>query len=267
MAAAANSIVLAHFVLALSGAASAHTTSSKDPGMEGLYEDGRGVAAIAPFAEFGEGLFFIDYVSGRIGPVISKADGFAIGNGLKDTKGEAGPLVPTAIGLDATYDGERRAFRKIAVNREPFVVAPGSVKLAGDLVRRAGIASKGVVVIVQGSNDSTRDVYGPWVYYLVARGWTVAVYDKRGSGESTGDWRKGDFTELAADARAVGAFARGKLNLGSKPVGMLGISQAGWVMPLAAQGGRLDFIVSLAGAAVTPAQQTLQLVEGQLQGL
>ncbi len=232
--------------------------------MQGLYEDERGVVAIAPFGEFGDGFFFIDYVGGRVGPVLAKADGFGIGSGIKNAKEEAGSLVPTATGLDASYDGERRSLRKVAVNHELFTVANGGVNLAGEFVARADAKCKGVVVIVHGSNDSPRNVYGPWGSYLAARGWTVAVYDKRGSGKSTGDWRKGGFTELAADARAVASFARRKLDLGAKPLGMLGISQAGWVMPLAAQGGGFDFIVSLAGAAVTPAQQTLELVEGQL---
>ena len=232
--------------------------------MEGLYEDERGVVAITPFAEFGGGFFFIDYVDGRVGPVFVKADGFGIGRGSKNAKEGVGELVPTATGLAATYDGEQRSLRKVLVDHELFTVANGGVDLAGEFVRRTDAKCKGVVVIVHGSNDSPRNVYGPWVSYLVARGWTVAVYDKRGSGKSTGDWRKGDFTELASDARAVASFARHKLDLGAKPLGMLGISQAGWVMPLAAQGGGFDFIVSLAGAAVTPAQQTLELVEGQL---
>ena len=264
LAATASAIVLVHFAVALIGLAPAQAAATEVTNMQGLYEDGRGVVAVTPFGEFGDGFFFIDYVGGRVGPVVPKAGGFAIGSGMKNAKDEAGTLLSTATGLSATYDGAQRALRKVPVEREPFVAANGDVNLAGEFVSRAGAKSKGVVVIVHGSNDSPRNVYGPWVYYLAARGWTVAVYDKRGSGQSTGDWRKGDFTELASDARAAATFARHKLDLGSRPVGMLGISQAGWVMPLAAQSAGFDFIVSLAGAAVTPAQQTLELVEGQL---
>ncbi len=262
--ASAVGLMLAGLAFALAPARPSHAAQMDVTAMQGLYEDSRGAVAVAPFGEFGNGLFFIDYASGRVGPLLADADRVAIGVGMKDTKSEAGTVARVPGGLDANYDSTQRMLRAVPLARELFAVANGSVKLAGEIVHRADTDPKGIVVIVQGSNDSPRDVYGPWVYYLAARGWAVAVYDKRGSGQSSGDWRSGDFTELASDARAVAAFAQGKLHLSLKPVGMLGISQAGWIMPLAAQDGGFDFIVSLAGAGVTPAEQTLELTDGQL---
>jgi pimeloyl-ACP methyl ester carboxylesterase len=178
------------------------------------------------------------------------------------TSREVGSVTPVPGGLRAEYDRRERLLRRIPLHREAMIVTNGAVSLAGERLWRADAKPRGTIVIVHGSSDSTRAVYGPWVFYLVARGWAVAVYDKRGSGKSTGDWRQGDFSQLASDARAVGRYAHARLP--DKPVGMLGVSQAGWVMPLAAKSGGFDFIVSLAGAGGTPAAQTLELIEGQL---
>ncbi|GEM_PF-862734 len=258
----AMSIMLAVFLLPVSSRAAPQNDARP---LQGLYYDAQGYAAVVPFAEFGQGLFFIDYTSGRTGPVVTRADGFAIGIGMKTPNGEAGTLSPSFGGLRLDADGQHRTMRRIAITRAPFVVPNGAVRLAGEIVRRADQNPIGGIVIVHGSNDEPRTMFGPWLAYLVARGWAVAVFDKRGSGESTGDWRTGDFATLASDVRAVGKFLRAQDVLAGKPVGLVGISQAGWIMPLAADQGGFNFIVSLAGAAVTPAEQSLEFTERQLE--
>lgn len=232
--------------------------------MEGLYEDKTGPVAVTRFREFGEGLFYIDYAGGRVGKLMEKDGRVLVGIGLDDPKSDAGELKRMATGLRAEVDGEARSLRSVVLSREPFDVMNGAVKLVGEIERRRDGAPKGTVVVVHGSNDAPRSSYYPWSDYLAARGWAVAVYDKRGSGASTGDWAAGGFDELAQDLRAVAAHARGRLP--GKPLGLLGISQAGWVMPLAARDGGFDFIVSLMGPAVTPAEQTMETVAGQLGG-
>src|SRR5262245_10631818 len=92
LATTASAIVLAHFAFALTGLAPAQVAAGEVTDMQGLYEDGGGVVAVTPFGEFGDGFFFIDYMGGRVGPVVSKAGGFAIGSGMKNAKDEAGTL-------------------------------------------------------------------------------------------------------------------------------------------------------------------------------
>lgn len=245
--------------------ATSRAAQSDGAALQGLYRDAQGYAAIVPFAEFGPGLYFIDYASGRTGPLTATPDGWAIGIGMKAPGGKAGILSPAPDGAQLDADGQHRNLRRIAIARVPFAVRSGDVTLAGEIVRRVDRAPAGGIVIVHGSNDEPRTMFGPWLAYLAARGWAVAVFDKRGSGKSTGDWRTGDFTTLASDVRAVGKFLRAQDGLAAKPVGLLGISQAGWIMPLAAEDGGFDFIVSLAGAGVTPAEQTLEFTERQLE--
>ena len=242
-----------------------HAATTDPTPMQGLYQDAKGAVAIVPFAEFGDGLFYVDYASGRTGPLVAMPNGMAVGVGMKSPKTYAGTVAAVAKRLSIDIDGVHRMLDAIPVERRPFVVTNGDVKLAGEFVHRTDSTPIGGIVIVHGSNDEPRTVFGPWVDYLAWRGWTVAVFDKRGSGQSTGDWKKGGFEELASDVRAVARFTHAQAPLKGKPVGLLGISQAGWVMPLAAQDGGIDFIVSLMGAGVTPAEQTLEFTQAQLE--
>lgn len=251
-------------LIALLAAAAPQAHATDLNAMEGLYEDNTGAVAVTRFGEFGGGLFYIDYASGRVGAVVDKGDRAAVGVGLAEPKSDAGDLVRTPAGLRAEVDGAARSLRAVPLARESFTVLSGGADLAGEIVHRTGAQPKGTIVIVHGSNDSPRESYGPWVFYLAARGWSVAVFDKRGSGLSTGDWQAGGFEDLASDVRAVAAYARARLP--GRKLGLLGISQAGWVMPLAAKDGGIDFIVSLMGPGVTPAEQTMETVIGQLQG-
>src|SRR6185312_8751720 len=150
--------------------------------MEGLYEDNTGAVAITPFAEFGGGLYYIDYAGGRTGPVIERDGRVVVGRGLKDPKTDAGEIARMTTGLRTDVGGEARALRSVVLSRELFNIKSGDADLSGELVHRADTKPKGSIVIVHGSNDSTRASYGPWVAYLASRGWQVTVFDKRGSG-------------------------------------------------------------------------------------
>ncbi len=237
--------------------------------LAGLYRfpDGR-FAAITHFDEFGDATFFIDYRSGLVGPLLAMADGtISIGRGLMHPLlPEAGYIeVKTPGALVVTEGNTRLEGHAITLRRDSFTVTNGAVRLVGEIVRRTDREPRGTIVLVHGSNDEQRTIFGPWTDYLAARGWAVAVFDKRGSGGSTGDWHQATFADLAGDVRAVADYTRARADLAGRPVGLLGLSQAGWVMPIvAAKPGAIDFVVSLAGPAITPREQSLDAVTAEM---
>jgi len=79
----------------------------------------------------------------------------------------------------------------------------------------------------------------------------VFVYDKRGTGKSTGRFTV-DFSELADDALAAVDYSRKLLNMPGVPVGLMGESQGGWIAPLAAVRAPADFVVVSYGLAISP---------------
>lgn len=137
-----------------------------------------------------------------------------------------------------------------------------NVELAGTLRLPAAGARGGGVALVHGSGPQTRD--GPFGGYLravaewfVASGVVALTYDKRGCGESSGDWETASFEDLAADASAAVDLLRAVE--GVDRVGLWGSSQAGWILPLVAAQRELAtvIVVSGAGCGITPGEQDL----------
>lgn len=132
----------------------------------------------------------------------------------------------------------------------------GDVRLAGSLWLPVGEPC-GTLLMHPGSGRSTRhnDVYFPEIRpFLLEAGWAVASFDKRGVGESTGDWYSGGILEQADDAVAALDYLAW---LGvARPLGMFGHSQGGWVtLEAAGRRTRVDFVVVNSGPGVSPAVQ------------
>jgi pimeloyl-ACP methyl ester carboxylesterase len=87
----------------------------------------------------------------------------------------------------------------------------------------------------------------------------VLTFDRRGEGESTGEPSRGLFAVQADDALAFADAVE------AERVGLWGISQGGWVAPLAAtRSERVAFLVLLASTGVTPADQMRYAVAEQI---
>lgn len=195
---------------------------------------------------------------GGLGRLEAKADGSYVAptpGGLRLT------FEPCASGLVQMEDGGAT----VTGQRLPLVVREtrfqsGAVSLRGKLVLPPGGKAKALAVWIGGSNNDpdTDDV--AWQYELARRGVGVFVYDKRGTGGSTGDLTA-DFNLRAADTAAAVAEAR-RLAPKVAKVGVIGASQGGWVAPLTATLTPLDFVVpAFALAEGVPAQDKAVVAE------
>ena len=117
------------------------------------------------------------------------------------------------------------------------------------------------MVAVHGAAEGERD----WYLYrhlhdlLPPAGIGVMTFDRRGEGASTGEPSRGNFAVQAEDALALGDA------IDAERVGLWGISQGGWVAPLAAtRSDRIAFLVLLASTGVTPAEQMRYAVAEQI---
>lgn len=135
--------------------------------------------------------------------------------------------------------------------------------LAGTLVlpTRPAVAA---VVLVHGSGQEPRQL--GLAGQLAARGIAVLTYDKRGVGASGGVYvgpevgtnnvAAANLRLLATDASAALTALVARLPIRHGPVGLLGGSQAGWVIPLAAQQNpAVHFLVLFSGPVVTVREQ------------
>jgi dienelactone hydrolase len=115
-------------------------------------------------------------------------------------------------------------------------------------------------VVIHGSGTSRRDNgwYLTLVKHLLDRGIVVLLPDKRGSEQSEGNWRTSGFEDLATDTRAAIGYLREQQSVPISGIGVIGMSQGGWIAPLvASQESELAFLVSMVGSAVTPREQLL----------
>jgi uncharacterized protein len=110
------------------------------------------------------------------------------------------------------------------------------------------------VVLFHGSGPEPRNsMLGGW---FARHGVAALTYDKRGVGESTGDFRTVSFTDLASDGLAGVAWLKARGDIDPKQIGVWGLSQGGWLGPLAASKSRdIAFVIAVSGPGVSPAEQ------------
>ena len=108
------------------------------------------------------------------------------------------------------------------------------------------------VVFVHGAGDVPRDNYGYYQTYwnLFARkGWCSFSWDKPGVGASDGNWKNQSLEDRASEVAAAVQFLRTLPEVSQSPIGLIGFSQAGWVMPKVPRlRNDIAFIISVAGA-------------------
>ena len=111
----------------------------------------------------------------------------------------------------------------------------GAVRLAGTLCIPRSSGRHPAVVILQGSGGETRWGTNRFIADRFARlGIAALVYDKRGSGASTGDWKSSSYDDLARDALAAIDLLASRPDIDPKRIGLHGHSEGGIIAPIAA---------------------------------
>ena len=142
----------------------------------------------------------------------------------------------------------------------PFTSADGT-----QLMGRISLPESNILVpafmALHGSEQGTRDNFGNKVmaHFMISRGFAVLNYDKRGVGESEGMYQEAasaaNLQRHADDAIAGVEYLASRPEIDAKRIGLIGGSQAGWVIPLAAsQSDVISHIVILSG----PVESTFQ---------
>jgi pimeloyl-ACP methyl ester carboxylesterase len=154
---------------------------------------------------------------------------------------------------------------KVKLQQEQVHFANGDVTLAGTLLLPLSAGPHPAVVLIHGSGPQTRHMVRLLGDTFARHGIAALTYDKRGVGESTGDWTASSFDELAEDALAGVRFLRNHRAIKPDQIGLCGGSQAGWIAPMAAARSRdVAFTILIAGPAVSIARQNVQNAEHSL---
>jgi len=151
-----------------------------------------------------------------------------------------------------------RLARRVEVEkREDVRFSNGDIQLAGTLISPNTRGQHPAIILVHGSGAEDREYMLPSARFLIRHGITVLGYDKRGVGGSTGDWHTASFEDLAGDVVAAFEYLKKRNDIDAAQIGLLGVSQAGWIMPIAAvRAPEIAFLISVSGAAIVPAETT-----------
>jgi len=149
------------------------------------------------------------------------------------------------------------------VKKRELVFLSGNLTLAGTLLVPDRKEKCPGVVLVHGSGSSDRS--NPWTKAyaeaLSQRGIVVLHTDKRGCGKSEGDWRNARMDDLANDAVAALNHLRATRNVDPARVGLMGFSQGGQVVPLAATfSPAIRFAVCVSSSVIPMSEQMLDEV-------
>jgi dienelactone hydrolase len=101
--------------------------------------------------------------------------------------------------------------------------------------------------------------------HFVRKGIAALIYDKRGTGSSTGDWQEATFEDFAQDALAAVTYLKSRTDIDPNQIGLHGTSQGGWIAHLTSSFlPNLALVITIASTATTPAQQVLYEVATRL---
>lgn len=142
----------------------------------------------------------------------------------------------------------------------------GAVTISGVLLSPLTRGKHPAAVIVPSSGPDTRSNTGILLRaeMLVNSGFAALIYDKRGAGDSTGDWQRASFEEQADDALAGVAFLENRKDINARQIGLMGHSQSAWIVPMAvARSKKPSFLIITSGGGTLVAEQEIYRAETQ----
>jgi dienelactone hydrolase len=115
-------------------------------------------------------------------------------------------------------------------------IAAQDATLAATLFVPRGSASPApAVLLLQGSSTNLRSDYRFYADRFARAGFVVLAFDKRGNGESTGDYRRASYDDLVFDARGAFDTLAAQPEVDARRVGLWGLSQGAFLVPRMAE--------------------------------
>lgn len=174
--------------------------------------------------------------------ITRSADGYrySFNDGKMGDVGAEGAQVE--CGSDSVLVNQERVWNDVPIRETNTRFTSDDVTLAGRLLEpNDANETTPLVVYAHGSEPTGWIESFPDPYQMVGRGISVFVYDKRGTGLSEGKYSQ-NFPSLADDLVAAASEAKRLAGGRFGRFGLVGLSQGGWIAPLAAEQAQADFI-------------------------
>jgi len=158
-----------------------------------------------------------------------------------------------------------RAEKRSTFTQTDVSFANKDVVLSGVLKKPLQQAPFPAVVLVHGSGPGTHEQMELMARFFVHLGMAAISYDKRGCGTSGGNWKTVDLDVLADDALAAVSMLQSDPDIDPARIGLWGISQGGWITPLAAaQSKNVAFAINHSGPGISLRRQDTYMMTNVL---
>ena len=169
-------------------------------------------------------------------------------------------------------DGREASAQKQFASEEDVAFRNDDATLSGRLIVPASSGPHPAIVLLHGSGPLTRYSFGPYPRFFQSLGFAVLIYDKRGTGASTGQrldvstWmlnRSKYYPEdIAGDARAAVEFLQRRSDIDARRIGVWGSSEGGMLAThVAARAPNVAFAINSSGF-MGPLWQTMEYQVG-----
>lgn len=150
-----------------------------------------------------------------------------------------------------TFSLTRAEVEPLTFKQEEVHFQNGDVTLSGSLLLPLTKGPHPAVVFLHGSGPEGRYASRFLAQYFTRYGIAALIYDKRGVGKSTGDWKRSNFDALAEDAISGIHLLQQRPDINPQEIGIYGHSQGGSIAPLVATKSRdVAFVIAAAGSGV-----------------
>jgi alpha-beta hydrolase superfamily lysophospholipase len=126
---------------------------------------------------------------------------------------------------------------------------------------------RAIILFVHGDGPLEYDAHGyyPLIWKrLLEQGFTIFSWDKPGVGESTGDWLTQSMQQRQQEVQSAINFVQTSYEYSGAQTGLLGFSQAGWVVPAIANNNpSIGFVIGI-GFAINWLEQSWYLTRAWL---
>ncbi len=158
----------------------------------------------------------------------------------------------------------KRATKTLFYKQEEVSYRNGNITLAATLLLPNTKAPHAVIVFQQAARQNKRDVWRFYADQFARRGIACLIYDNRGVGASTGNYRVG-FEDLASDGIAAINYLKTRKDINRKQIGLFAASQGAWIAPIVAtRSPDVAFVLLVSAPSVTMAENHLYEMESDL---
>jgi hypothetical protein len=162
---------------------------------------------------------------------------------------------PNQTSYLSKIDSTGKAVIETTFSIQQIKILSGDIYIHGWLYLPSGNGKHPLIILTNGGGNITKNIrsFSDWIAPILAHcGIAAFVHDKRGTGESEGDFAKTTYEDYVTDAGNCAVFLSKLERIDAAKIGIAGASEGGRIAVIAA--GRypvFEFVISFAGTVVS----------------